>query len=85
MVWFGEAVPMIEKAAQICAQADIFVLIGTSLAVYPAAGLIDFVPKNVVKYIVDPKIPNVAKYNHVVKIEKTATDGIEELMEKILL
>lgn len=46
VVWFGEPVPMIEKAAQICAAADIFVIVGTSLQVYPAAGLIDFVPEH---------------------------------------
>jgi len=51
VVWFGEAVPMIEVAAKLCKQADLFVLIGTSLAVYPAAGLIDFVPSFVDKYI----------------------------------
>ena len=59
VVWFGEAVPMIETAARICAEADIFILVGTSLAVYPAAGLIDYVPDDVLKYIVDPKIPQV--------------------------
>src|SRR5471030_1585208 len=47
VVWFGEAVPMIEKAAQICGKADIFILIGSSLAVYPAAGLINYVPNRV--------------------------------------
>src|ERR1051325_10142441 len=56
VVWFGEAVPMIDRAAQICAQADIFILIGSSLAVYPAAGLINFVPADAPKYIIDPKI-----------------------------
>lgn len=79
VVWFGEAVPMIEKAAEICAQADIFVLIGTSLAVYPAAGLIDYVPHQVPKYIIDPKIPPVSELNNVIKIEKSATAGVKEL------
>ncbi len=79
VVWFGEAVPMIEKAAKLCAQADIFVLIGTSLAVYPAAGLIDYVPHQVPKYIIDPKIPPVSGLNNVVKIAKSATEGVNEL------
>lgn len=80
VVWFGEAVPMIEKAAAICAGAEIFVLIGTSLAVYPAAGLIDYVPNATPKYIIDPKIPPVAGLNNVVKIEKSATEGMKELV-----
>lgn len=84
VVWFGEAVPMIEKAAQLCSQAAIFVLIGTSLAVYPAAGLIDFVPIPVPKYIIDPKIPNVGHYRNIIKIQKTAVAGTKELLEKIM-
>ena len=79
VVWFGEAVPMIEKAAKLCAQADVFILIGTSLAVYPAAGLIDYVPHEVPKYIIDPKIPPVSGLNNVIKIAKSATEGVEEL------
>jgi len=79
VVWFGEAVPMIETAAVICEKADLFLLIGTSLAVYPAAGLLDFVPINVPKYIVDPKIPSVNHYKNIIKIEKSATAGLTEL------
>jgi len=79
VVWFGEAVPMIEQAAKLCAQADLFILVGTSLAVYPAAGLIDYVPHGVPKYIIDPKIPPVSGLNNVIKIAKSATEGMEEL------
>ncbi|MCX2474628.1 NAD-dependent deacylase [Pedobacter sp. MC2016-05] len=81
VVWFGEAVPMIEVAADICQQADIFVLIGTSLAVYPAAGLIDFVPAEAIKYIIDPVTPNVKRYGNVVKIEANAVQGVTQLKE----
>ena len=81
VVWFGEAVPMIEVAADICQQADIFVLIGTSLAVYPAAGLIDFVPAEAIKYIIDPVTPNVKRYRNVVKIEENAVQGVTQLKE----
>ncbi|SOD14302.1 SIR2 family NAD-dependent protein deacylase [Pedobacter xixiisoli] len=81
VVWFGEAVPMIERAAEICAEADLFVLIDTSLAVYPAAGLIDYVPHTVPKYIIDPKIPPIAGLSNVVKIAKSATEGVKELVE----
>ena len=70
VVWFGEAVPMIEVAAEICKQADIFVLIGTSLAVYPAAGLMDFVPSVTAKYIIDPKTPDVRRYKNVILLKK---------------
>ncbi|WP_316784394.1 SIR2 family NAD-dependent protein deacylase [Pedobacter frigiditerrae] len=84
VVWFGEAVPMIESAAAICEEANLFMLVGTSLAVYPAAGLIDFVPKQVSKYIVDPKIPAVNHYQNVIKIEKSATAGVKEVA-KILI
>ena len=79
VVWFGEAVPMIETAAAICEQADIFMVIGTSLVVYPAAGLIDYVPKDVPKYIIDPKIPSISYVQNIVKIEKSATAGLKEV------
>ena len=81
VVWFGEPVPMIEQASRLCSQADLFLLVGTSLAVYPAAGLLDFVPEKVVKYIVDPKIPEVNRYKNIVKIERTATAGMDELQQ----
>lgn len=77
VVWFGEAVPMIETAAAICAKADLFMLVGTSLAVYPAAGLINYTPAHVLKYIIDPKIPSVERYQNLVKIEETATIGLK--------
>lgn len=77
VVWFGEAVPMIETAAAICEQADIFMVIGTSLVVYPAAGLIDFVQKDVPKYIIDPKVPSVSYVQNIIKIEKSATAGLK--------
>lgn len=79
VVWFGEAVPEIETAAAICATADLFMLVGTSLAVYPAAGLIDFVPVQTPKYIIDPKIPSVGQYQNVIQIEKSATAGLKEV------
>ncbi len=84
VVWFGEAVPMIEVAATICSKADLFILIGTSLAVYPAAGLIDFVPSGTTKYIIDPKTPNVRCYKNVISIEKNAVDGMEALKAILL-
>jgi NAD-dependent deacetylase len=84
VVWFGEAVPMIETAAALCTTADIFILIGTSLAVYPAAGLIDYVPEGVPKYIVDPHIPYVRGGESVIKIEEKATTGVVKLVDALL-
>ena len=81
VVWFEEPVPMIEQAIPIMYEADIFVLIGTSLAVYPAAGLVDYVRERVTKYVIDKHIPPVTRYKNVVPIEQPATKGIEELFK----
>ena len=84
IVWFEEPVPMIERAMQIMSEADIFALVGTSLQVYPAAGLINYVPLDVPKYIIDKKIPFSSAPPNFYFIEKPATEGIGEL-RKILL
>lgn len=81
VVWFGESVPIIETASEICESADIFVLVGSSLAVYPAAGLINFVPSQSPRYIIDPRIPEVRNRKQVIRIEKTATEGVKELLQ----
>lgn len=83
IVWFEEPVPMIERAAEIAAGADIFVVIGTSLVVYPAAGLINYAPNTVPKFIVDKNIPYASLYNLTV-IEKPATEGIAALMRLLI-
>lgn len=83
VVWFGEAVPMIETAAKICSQAEIFVLIGTSLAVYPAAGLINYVPREVTKYIIDPNIPTVGE-RRIVEMPYKATIGVPMLVNELM-
>ncbi len=83
IVWFGEAVPMIEKAATIMTDTDIFVCIGTSLQVYPAAGLIDFVPPFAPKYIIDKNIPEVGGYQNIITIEKPATEGVLALIKML--
>ena len=80
IVWFNEPVPKIEEAAAIMSTADIFVLIGTSLQVYPAAGLIHYLPSSTAKYIIDKKIPSVAMLNNMILIESIATEGMKELM-----
>jgi NAD-dependent deacetylase len=78
IVWFEEAVPMIEQAIPVMQSADIFVLIGSSLVVYPAAGLIDYVPPRVPKYVIDKHIPDTSYYS-IIPIEMPATEGIEDL------
>jgi NAD-dependent deacetylase len=83
VVWFGEDVPMIEKAAKICMTADIFILVGSSLAVYPAAGLVNYVPRNASKYIVDPTIPYLSDRSFI-KIEEKATVGVMKLVDELL-
>lgn len=84
IVWFEEPVPMIETAAQVMMYADIFVLIGTSLQVYPAAGLIQFVPLASPKYIIDKKIPSISEYGNMIFIEKPATEGVGELLAALI-
>jgi NAD-dependent deacetylase len=83
IVWFGEAVPMIEPAAALMMEADIFILVGTSLQVYPAAGLMEYLPAGIPKYIVDKKIPPVDQYENITAIEKPATEGMLEV-ERLL-
>ena len=84
IVWFEEAVPMISEAARIMTTADIFVLVGTSLQVYPAAGLINFVPMGAPKYIIDKKIPAIGKMPDLILIEQPATKGVGELKDLLL-
>jgi NAD-dependent deacetylase len=83
VVWFGEDVPMIVPSARICQQAEVFILVGSSLAVYPAAGLINYVHYDVPKYIIDPKIPDVNRVKNLIKIKEKATVGVPELVKKL--
>jgi len=83
VVWFGEDVPMIATAARICQNAQIFILIGSSLAVYPAAGLVNYVPRHVTKYIIDPKIPYLSD-SHFIKIEEKAAVGVPRLVSELM-
>lgn len=80
IVWFGEPVPLIDKAAQIISEADIFILAGTSLQVYPAAGLIHYLPAHVPKYILDKKIPPVHGLDNIHLLEMPASEGMKEIL-----
>ncbi len=85
IVWFEEPVPMMEHAVPVMHSADVFVLVGTSLVVYPAAGLVDFVRPDVKKYVLDKRIPSVGRYKNVIAIEKPATEGVEDLKELLFV
>lgn len=80
IVWFGEAVPMIEPAAEAVSKADIFVIVGTSLNVYPAAGLVNYANPSAQIYLIDPA-PNVPSNMGIHVIAKRATEGMADLYE----
>lgn len=84
IVWFGEPVPMIEAAASEVSKADIFIVVGTSLVVYPAAGLIDFVPFDAPKYIVDPSVPDLYSLDGWTHIREGAAAGLPIVVKQIL-
>lgn len=84
IVWFGEAVPMIEIAADISSGADIFLVVGTSMVVYPAAGLIDYVPDRVKKYVVDPNKPEIFHVPNLEFIAEKASIGMETVRRLLM-
>src|SRR5690554_5663378 len=84
IVWFGEPVPKMEEAIEAAIEADIFAVVGTSLLVYPAAGLVQYVPRHVPKYIIDIKVPEIGLVENLIEIEATASEGVRQLMEELL-
>ncbi|WP_031528032.1 SIR2 family NAD-dependent protein deacylase [Dyadobacter crusticola] len=85
IVWFGEEVPMMEKAINVAETADIFLVIGTSLAVYPAAGLVHYVAPGKPIYIIDPAQPDIRLKPNMVFIQEKASTGMEVLTKQYLL
>lgn len=81
IVFFGENVPNLYDAAQMAQQADVFVIIGTSLNVYPAAGLVQYAPQGVPIYLIDPK--DVAAKSNVIHIKCGASEGVKRLIEEL--
>ena len=79
IVWFEEPVPKIEEAVPLVLAADIFVVIGTSLVVYPAAGLVNYVRNGIPIFIIDKKIPYTSPMPNMTMIEKSATEGVKDL------
>lgn len=84
IVWFGEAVPMLDKAIDWVEEADIFVIIGTSLNVYPAAGLLHYVRKGVPVYLIDPNPVNDPYGKVTTYIQSVASEGVKQLAEILL-
>ncbi len=84
IVWFEEQVPMLETAVDIVSMADIFVVVGTSLQVYPAAGLVNYAPEDIPIYIIDKKIPHTSISSRLIRIEMGAGEGVKELTSKLV-
>jgi NAD-dependent deacetylase len=82
IVWFGEDVPLIPRAAELVSQADVLLIIGTSLEVYPANGLVNFAQSDIPIYVIDPDVllHKISVPNKVVQIQKSASEGIIEFM-----
>lgn len=84
VVWFGEAVPMMEPAIIETQAADIFMVVGTSLLVYPAAGLLNMAPAHIPKYIIDPKLPDVFHSPNLFLYEEMASTGLAKVANALI-
>lgn len=84
IVWFGESVPLIEAAAEATMQADVFVVVGSSLNVYPAAGLVRYVPTGRPVYVIDPASVKIEASAHMTHLQMKAGRGMEELCRRLL-
>jgi len=83
IVWFGEAVPLMEVASKHAASADAFLVVGTSMVVYPAAGLIHDVPYDTPKFVIDPKLPDVGNYPFLKMVQEPASTGMEKARNEL--
>ncbi|MDH5609880.1 MAG: NAD-dependent deacylase [Cyclobacteriaceae bacterium] len=79
IVWFGESVPLMEQAVAETLEADLFMVVGTSLMVYPAAGLLHYVDRSVPKFIVDPNLPDIAGSDNLFLYEEPASTGVQKV------
>lgn len=84
VVWFGEEVPNLGLAAKLCGMADVFAVIGTKLAVYPAAGLVDYVPENCLRYVIDPDIPQLRNAKQFQQIQEVASLGVPLMVDALM-
>ncbi|MCW5900144.1 MAG: NAD-dependent deacylase [Flavobacteriales bacterium] len=83
VVWFGEAVPLLPQAARIVGEAEVLIVVGTSLQVWPAAGLVDMAPPDCSRYLVDPKAPAWTA-SAIVHIKRSASEGVPWLADRLL-
>ncbi|GAA4841768.1 NAD-dependent deacylase [Algivirga pacifica] len=85
IVWFGEMVPMIEPSVEVIMQADVVIVVGTSMVVYPAAGLVDYARPDAPIYVVNPEVPNFEFRPAMVHyVQKRATEGVKEVVELLV-
>jgi NAD-dependent deacetylase len=84
IVWFGEPVPMMDEAIELVSNAEIFIVIGTSLLVYPAASLVHYAPDKAEKYLIDPSANPLAYVRNLEVIRKKAAEGVPELVYALL-
>lgn len=84
IVWFGEPVPLIEVSSIYASRSDVFLVVGTSLVVYPAAGLIHSVPFEIPKYVIDPKLPDVKPMPYLRMIQEKGSIGLEKIKNELL-
>jgi len=84
IVWFGEAVPLMELAISYASCADFFLVVGTSMVVYPAANLIHYVPSEAMKFVVDPKLPKFKFSPNLFLFEEKASKGLEKVRDELL-
>ena len=84
IVWFGEMVPLMEIAIEETLSADIFIVIGTSLQVYPAAGLLEYVTSSHPKFIIDPNMPDIPMRSNLIAIEEVGSVGMKKVREILL-
>lgn len=84
IVWFGEAVPVMDEAIQLCNGADFLLVVGTSLQVYPAAGLVNYVPNRTPIYVVDKKMPAGLSNPNVISYQENASTGVKKVVDLLL-
>jgi NAD-dependent deacetylase len=84
IVWFGEMVPLMDLAARHASKADIFIVVGTSMVVYPAAGLVHYAPYDCIKYVVDPKLPDIPNMRDVRMFGEKASTGMEKVKQELM-
>ncbi|AZQ62198.1 NAD-dependent deacylase [Flammeovirga pectinis] len=84
IVWFGEDVPLMQEAAEITSEADYFIIVGTSLQVYPAANLIDYTPSNCKSFIIDPSIPSNSNISGIKTIKEKGSIGLPIIMDYLM-